>query len=303
MAQPADPQTIDKQLERLLESQRERYLAMPEASVKTFLEGMPLDRDYRLSDYEFKGVELNLPTLELHCTSASCNGSRLFRSISQSPDTSLEDVFSYVTFRCANCGVTKKVFSLSFRVVSLRDSSQSFFLIGRKLGESPAFGPRLPSKVISLIGPDRELFLQGSRCEARGMGVGAFAYYRRVVENQKSRIIKEIAKVAEQSQLSSDIQALFTKASLEGRFRQSVDMIKEVIPPSLFINGNNPLTLLHSALSSGLHDEGMTDDRCLELAQSIRIVLVELAERLATALKTDQELTNALKTLLAHNSQ
>lgn len=50
--------------------------------------------------------------------------------------------------------------------------------------------------MISLIGPDKELYLQGRRSESRGFGIGAFSYYRRVVENQKSRIIEEIAKAA-----------------------------------------------------------------------------------------------------------
>jgi len=48
--------------------------------------------------------------------------------------------------------------------------------------------------VITLIGPDREIFLRGRRAENQGLGIGAFAYYRRVVENQKGRIITQIGK-------------------------------------------------------------------------------------------------------------
>jgi hypothetical protein len=39
----------------------------------------------------------------------------------------------------------------------------------------------------------------GRRAENQGMGIGAFAYYRRVVENQKNRIIAEIKRVAEKT--------------------------------------------------------------------------------------------------------
>jgi hypothetical protein len=69
------------------------------------------------------------------------------------------------------------------------------------------------------------------------------------------------------------------------------------MPESLLIQGHhNPLTLLHSALSKGLHAE--TDAACLEMAQSIRLVLAELAERLSAALKNDVELNAAVSRLL-----
>jgi len=73
----------------------------------------------------------------------------------------------------------------------------------------------------------------------------------------------------------------------ETQFSKAVEAIKHGIPQVLLINGHNPLTLLHSAPSEGLHDQ--TDDHCLELATSIRIVLTELAERLGTALKDNAD--------------
>ena len=56
-------------------------------------------------------------------------------------------------------------------------------------------------------------------------------------------------------------------------------MAKVAIPESLLINGHNPILLLHNALSEGVH--AMTDEQCLELASSIRIVLAELSERIS----------------------
>jgi hypothetical protein len=68
------------------------------------------------------------------------------------------------------------------------------------------------------------------------------------------------------------------------------------MPQALLINGHNPLTLLHSALSDGLHDQ--TDEHCLEIASSVRVVLGELSERLSQALKDEAELNNALSKLM-----
>jgi hypothetical protein len=167
-----------------------------------------------------------------------------------------------------------------------------------KLGQIPAFGPQTPARLISLIGPDRDLFLQGRRAENRGLGIGAFAYYRRVVENQKNRIISEIARVAKTVGGSAGTSKLFNSAMEETQFSKSVAMVKDVIPQALLINGQNPLTLLHSALSKGLHDPEMTDERCLQLATSIRIVLGELADRASAALKNDKEIQGALNALM-----
>ena len=71
---------------------------------------------------------------------------------------------------------------------------------------------------------------------------------------------------------------------------------KDSIPQALLIKGHNPLRLLHSALSDGLHDRD--DAYCLEQASSIRVVLAELSERLAQALKDEAELNRALSHLL-----
>ncbi|HEY2467973.1 MAG TPA: hypothetical protein VGI45_09025 [Terracidiphilus sp.] len=131
------------------------------------------------------------------------------------------------------------------------------------------------------------------------MGIGAFAYYRRVVENQKNRIISEIAKIAAQVGADTKTMELFETAKKETRFTDSVKMIRDFLPQALLIDGENPLTLLHSALSQGLHDEGMTDGHCLLLAQSIRTVLGELAERISIVSKDDRQVKDAIKALKA----
>ena len=76
---------------------------------------------------------------------------------------------------------------------------------------------------------------------------------------------------------------------------------RDAIPQSLLINGQNPLSLLHTALSIGLHEE--TDERCLELAHDIRVVLSELADRIGTALKDEQELNTAVTRLMNVKAQ
>jgi len=148
---------------------------------------------------------------------------------------------------------------------------------------------------MTLIGGDRELFLKGRRCELQGLGVGAFTYYRRVIEDQRNRIFDEIIRVLEKIDPSNEIIAEVRAAKNEQQFGKSIDTIKRALPSSLLVNGQNPLRLLHSAFSEGVH--ALSDEQCLELATAARTVLFEFSERLAQALSDDAALTQAVALL------
>ncbi len=180
------------------------------------------------------------PEIELHCDNEICNGVRRFQCHDTNYISGNLD-FEFVKYLCKNCGQTQKTFAL----VVVPDANRSSGRV-QKLGEIPPFGPPTPPRVMKLVGEDRELFLKGRRAELRGLGIGAFAYYRRVVEEQKGRIIEEIGKVAAKIKPSKETAELFAKAKIETQFSTAIDMIKSAIPETLLIDGHNPLTLLHS---------------------------------------------------------
>jgi hypothetical protein len=199
-------------------------------------------------------------------------------------------LYFVIGYTCRNCNRNEKVYAVAGKPKGAGEG------VVMKLGESPPFGSPLASRVISLIGPERELFLKGRRVENQGLGIGAFAYYRRVVENQKNRIVTEIKRVAEKAGASDEMLQSFDRALQATQFSKAVEEVKNSIPQSLLIMGHNPLTLLHKALSAGLHGE--SDEDCLEAASSIRIVLTELADMMGQILKDEAELRNAVKRLL-----
>ena len=169
-----------------------------------------------------------------------------------------------------------------------------------KFGEYPPYGQPVPPKLITLIRPDRDIFLKGRNCENQGFGIGAFTYYRRVVENQKNRILEEIVKVSEKIGMPQDKIDTLGQAIKETRFSKALEMAKDVMPESLLIDGQNPILLLYRALSRGVHE--LSDEECLELASTVRLVLGELSERLSVILKDKAELTKAISTLTRHKS-
>ncbi len=291
MTETSDQEKIEEEVERF--------------SIVDFFEDIPPNQSVHISDLSFfknsaryppKDI-MRTPEIQLHCTHESCNGVRFFRCISGKEELLNEKKykFFYVTYRCSNCRETIKIYSLAAKIDESGKPTGECY----KFGEKPTYGPPTPARLIKLIGPDRDLFLKGRRCENQGLGIGAFIYYRRVVENQKDRILKEIIKVTRKIGASEEKIVLLNSAIDGTQFSKALDLAKDAIPESLLINGHSPLLLLYKALSEGVHNK--TDEQCLEIARSVRIVLAELSERLSQALKDEDELKKALSTLMKKN--
>jgi hypothetical protein len=271
---------------------------VPFNSFKEFLESTPPEVSEYVSELFTSRMNgpsrrwsVAAPDLFLHCSSEGCNGFRFFHRSTSNVEVSRNSwTYGFLTYECRNCAKATKIYT----IMVLFEGKEEGHIY--KFGELPIYGPPVPARVITLIGPDRDHFLLGRRAENHGLGIGAFAYYRRVVENQKGRIIKEIARVAKKLGASPETLQDFEKAATETQFKTAIDDIKAGLPSVLMIEGHNPLTLLHTALSEGLHAED--DKTCLELAQSIRTVLTELAERMSSVLKDQQELQSAVSKLL-----
>lgn len=244
-------------------------------------------------DYGENKDQMIMQDLQLHCPNENCNGVRFFRyTEGKNPIPSKDGhTYMYVSYKCSNCQKYLKTFSLAVKAKG--DGSGELY----KFGELPTFGPPVPSRMLSLVGPDRELFLKGRRCENQGLGVGAFVYYRRVIEAQKNRIFDEMIKVCRRIGAEEKFIAELEAAKQETQFSKAISSIKTAIPQVLLIDGHNPIQLLHTALSNGLHDQ--SDEHCMELATSVRIVLAELSERMSQAMKDTAELKSALGKIMS----
>jgi hypothetical protein len=235
---------------------------------------------------------LTTPDLNLFCSSEECGRKQFFQC--SSSGAVFQETNCFLNYTCRNCRKTRKLFAL--RLTSLQGTACSAV----KFGELPRFGPPIPAKLQRLIQPHRELFLKGVQCETRGLGIGAFAYFRRVVENEKSRLIDEIIRVCGKVNGGEAFIPVLKEAQKETQFSKAIEKIADAIPDALRISGHNPLTLLHSALSKGIHNQ--SDEQCLEAAHAIRLVLTEIAERMSEILKETAELQQAISTLMGSSS-
>ncbi len=264
-------------------------------TVKSFFEDVPPGREVNVVDLAGKnvyGYNFLFPELRMHCCDDLCKGARLFKN-GQSIQLTKNDGNNYfVYYQCKNCGQSSKVYSI-WAFLNADGKTGKLY----KYGEIPEFGPPTPAKVVSILGGEKDYYFKGRRSENQGLGIAAFAYYRRVVENQKNKIFDEIIRTIKKiDPANSESLEELEAAKAEQQFTKAVDLIKHGIPQALLVDGHNPLLLLHSALSDGIHAK--KDEECLEIATSIRIILTDLVERLASAMKDTKELKTALSRIL-----
>jgi hypothetical protein len=233
---------------------------------------------------------LRTPQLNLHCE--TCSGIRVFRSADELslPSPGQHDS-KFIDYYCSNCRRSAKRYALGILVIDKGKGRVT------KYGEIPNLGIPVPKNLLRIFGSDSELFLKGRKCENQGLGVAAFAYYRRVVENHKSELIDRIIDISQIINANHSTIDKLMKLREEISFIKAIEDIKPAIPDALLINGHNPLVLLHKALSVGLHDE--SDENCLQAAQDIRIVLVELSERIYSLKSDNKELKDAVHRLIS----
>jgi len=198
----------------------------------------------------------------------------------------------FINYTCRDCGNWSKTFALI-----LDPNLKTRALTATKLREYPPFGSHLARRLQDMLSKtDLELYGKGLRTEREGHGIGAAAYFRRVVENQWKALVKKLRDAAERLGTPPEKLGVFDEALSQPQFSTAVNMLKDAIPAKLLIlDGRNPLTLLYRPLSVQIHD--LSDEACLQQAADIRIVLNETFDNITRVLKDDETLKSAVTRL------
>lgn len=237
--------------------------------------------------------ELKLPSIRLHCESDACEDVVFFDPDNSdiALDSSVEGKamtrLAFALYTCRHCMRTQKIFALRVRTTGGHVET----LRVMKFGETPpAVGPT-PRALKDLLGDQWDLFLQGRRSEIAGLGIGAFTYYRRAVEGVWQTMLKRLAEVARMDGSEPRLAAL-TAAQSEKHFTRSMEAAAGAVPPSLYVDGHNPLQALYDACGDGLHE--YTDEDCIARSRMIRLVLARFSERAKAVLSEDREFRQAV---------
>lgn len=191
-----------------------------------------------------------------------------------------------ITYLCQSCNSFRREFQIYI--------SPSLDYI-YKYGQYPEWEIKMNKNLEKTLGKHSTTFKKGLVCESQGYGIGAFAYYRRITEEIIDELLDSISDLVEIENAENYQIAL--QATKRTRVTQEkIDLIKDLLPTILKPGGMNPLGVLHSELSEGLHAD--TDANCLENASHIRDILTFLVNQIIQSREAAKQFTNSMKTLL-----
>jgi hypothetical protein len=199
------------------------------------------------------------------------------------------EVHPLYTYKCWDCTNRETMFWVAFRSTtrlttlktdssgtSLQTESSTAGTI-EKVAQWPRWTIRSPKRIEKVLGDKAELFRRGLHCLQDGYGIGAAAYLRRVVEDEAKAIVELVREAAV---LDGDDEAVKNadealKANLAA---DRLRIAKERIPPTMRVDGGNPLEVLYGNLSGPLHSE--SDEKGVAVASMLLEALWFLFESL-----------------------
>jgi len=257
---------------------------------REFIEDYPLYRKFNvqglpttLNNLPDVRVNMNCPTCSSHQTFAMTNKYWEAYSYTNYP---LAGIVFRMVYCCIHCQKFERVFYVK------ADEKRQWLM---KVGQYPAWEIEGDANIERMLGAHSSYFRKGLVCESQGYGIGAFGYYRRIVEEVIDKLLDEVSDLLTGSELAS-YQAALAKTKATIVTQEKIALVKDLLPPILRPNGVNPLSALHSALSEGLHAE--SDESCLEFASASREVLIFLVSQISASKAASKSFTESMKKLL-----
>jgi len=252
-----------------------------------FLETYPLYRKFS-TDIGYRLLRsIPKPPIRMHCQTCDClqtfNMSNEYYD-GYAYDDQCTGKIIRVVYLCAACKKYERFFLVQF--------ADDYAM---KVGQCPPWEITPDKKLTELLGEHQDYYKKGLVCESQGYGIGAYAYYRRIIEAIIDSLLDSIADLIPESEKQQYIEALNkTKETIIAK--EKIELVKDLLPEILRPDGTNPLNLLHSTLSEGLHAK--TDEECLNIAGSIRDILVFLVNQIFQTKESSKKFTTRMRKLL-----
>lgn len=179
----------------------------------------------------------------------------------------LEDnKYMTLDYLCASCNEFQRFFVIKF------DENLNYV---QKIGQFPPLDISIPKYIRKAIGEYEDYYKKGRISENFGYGIGAHAYYRRIIEGIIDELLDRVSNLFPEDEKKIYEEAL-SRAKKEKNATAKIEIVKDLVPPILIQGRYNPLKTLHESLSIGIHVE--SDEVCIENAIIIRKNLEFLVE-------------------------
>jgi len=279
---------------------------------KKFLETYPLYKKFELEALSVHTILRDTPRPAIHMHCGNCESEQTFNMSNQYNETDY-DIDDYINdkvlrlkYVCTACNRnTIQFFVYSYKRIEERVDEQTGktdkynILYVEKVGQVPAWSIEMDKNLEKELADHATLYKRGLENESQGYGIGAFAYFRRITETTIDQMLDSIPDLLEGEDKTKYEEALM-KTKNTRVTQEKIDLVKDLLPSSLRPDGMNPLGVLHSALSEGLHAE--TDDECMEYADEIKQTLVYLVNQIERSKSTSKVFTASMRKILDKRS-
>jgi len=199
-----------------------------------------------------------------------------------------------------------RVLPLQYRCESCQEFERYFYLFVNKdlnevykVGQYPEWEIKMDKNVEAVLKRHSKTYRKGLVCESQGYGIGAFAYYRRIVEEIIDELLDSISDLIDEENRTKYLEAL-SETKKTRVTQEKIFLVKDLLPSILRPDGMNPLGVLHSELSGGLHSE--SDEECLEKANHVKSVLTFLINQVLKSKAEAKSFTDSMKFFLDKKS-
>lgn len=276
---------------------------------KKFLETYPLyrklDTDW-MNNYNNIKFE-NLPKPAIHMFCDVCDSEQTFNVVNDYDEVEnnnfpIEGKIIRAKYVCSGCKEGERMFTVRLfnRVEKSKDEkgeeNKYKYLSMQKVGQYPAWDIEMDKELEKMLGQHADYYKKGLTCESQSYGIGAYSYFRRIAEDIIDELLNSIQDLIADKEDQEKYQKALEEVKKTKVAEKKIELVQELLPTSLIVEGFNPLKTLFSSLSIGLH--GKTDDECMEQAEIIRNVLVYLVNQIVKTKKDKKVFTDGLKKLL-----
>ncbi|MEJ7564913.1 hypothetical protein WKI25_08930 [Acinetobacter baumannii] len=260
--------------------------------LKDFFENAPLYMSLTLPGEHNKERSHKLKEIQAFCE--KCDTSKPFHNMEKNDYViyfpAWDRVKSFVLqFKCVTCGDSSKKFW-----VKMEQTDDAFFKY-EKIGQDPKIELSRSKHLSKFFKSDKDEYNKAVICIAHGYGVAAFAYMRRIIENN---IMQLLDMIAEDDMVDSSIKEALSELRNESPMSDKISIANKALPSYLLINGHNPLGAMYKVLSEGVHS--LSDEECLRRTETVQKCLEYIISGIATHKKSKEAFKDNLDLLKSY---
>lgn len=248
------------------------------SDFKAFLETEPLYKTVTFEKSFLTQEDFMINEIDSYCD--QCEVSRPFQDMRrrgggagnnfvQEPKEKL----IYHEFKCVSCKSAKRGYFVN-QIVT--DTIVTF----EKVGEMPRQKLERDKQLEKFFADDSDNYHKAVVCIANGYGVAAFAYMRRIIENNIEKLLELISEEIASNDSDQGLIKSLSELRNESPMSDKIKIANKALPSYLKPDGLNPLGRLYQQLSEGVHS--LPDDECLKKASSLKACIKFLISELSS---------------------